>query len=105
MSKDLTDALRAMMEGNRPDKPVPMPSRGSAGAVKSAAALAKTGKDASGGVASPLTETDYADRTFHPEYEIYSSDGLFSLKIKPVASMTFLDANSETVVLNFKPKP
>lgn len=105
MSKDLTEALRAIMEGNGTEKPEPMPARGNVSKVKSSAALYKTGKDNSGGVASPLTETAYADRTFHPEYEIYSSDGLFTLKIKPVASMKFTDANSETVVINFQPKP
>lgn len=105
MSKDLTEALRAIMEGNGTDKPDPMAARGVVPKIKSSAALYKTGKDAGGGVASPLTETAYADRTFHPDYEIYSSDGLFTLKIKPVASMKFTDANSEIVVLNFKPKP
>ena len=104
MSKDLTEALRAIVEAEGLEKPVPMPVRGNASKSKSAAALYKTGKDTGGGVASPLTETAYADRTFHAEYEIYSSDGLFSLKIKPVASMKFLDANSETVILNFKAK-
>lgn len=105
MSKDLTEALRAIMEAEGTEKPVPMPPRGNAGKAKSAAALYKIGKDGGGGgVASPLTESAYADRTFHPEYEIYSSDGLFSLKIKPVASMKFTDANNEIVIINLKAK-
>lgn len=104
MSKDLTDALRDIMIREGTEKPDPMPVRGGTSTSKSAAPLFKIGKENGGGVASPLTETAYADRTFHTEYEIYSSDGLFSLKIKPVASMKFIDANSETVILNFKAK-
>jgi hypothetical protein len=50
-----------------------------------------------GGIASPRTEV-LADRTYHPEYPVYSSDGLYVIVWQDIASVKFLDADSvETV--------
>ncbi len=57
------------------------------------------------GIAGPLAETAYADRTWHPEKTVASSDGLFSLRIKPIKSMKFADANGSAVEMTFKSPP
>lgn len=103
MSKDLTDALRALMEGNASTNVVPaLKPRGAAPAVTSAAPLPGAAKGSGGGIASPLDETAYADRTWHAEKIVASTDGLFSLRIKPVASVKFKDAALADVVIQFK---
>lgn len=51
-----------------------------------------------GGIASPLTEVDFALREYHEE-GIRSSDGLFTLP--SIKKMVMRDANNEQVVLMF----
>lgn len=51
-----------------------------------------------GGIASPLTES--AAREYHPAQVVYSSDGLFALKITPLKKITFTDADSAEAVFN-----
>ncbi|MGF6694751.1 hypothetical protein M2318_004840 [Metapseudomonas resinovorans] len=46
-----------------------------------------------GGIASPLTETTYAARTFWPETILQSTDGLLSFKVKPIKEITQTDDN------------
>ncbi|MGF6692649.1 hypothetical protein M2318_002721 [Metapseudomonas resinovorans] len=46
-----------------------------------------------GGIASPLTETVYAARTFWPEAILQSTDGLLSFKVKPIKEITQTDDN------------
>lgn len=53
-----------------------------------------------GGIASPLTETDNS-RTYHPPQVVTSSDGVFTFYVEPVASATFVDGDTNTVVFNF----
>lgn len=53
------------------------------------------GSSASGtgsGIASPLTETAYSARTFHPNVTLTSSDGIFMMVIKPVKQIKMRDA-------------
>lgn len=57
------------------------------------------------GIASPLTEIDYADRQWHPEIAVASSDGVFALMIEPIKQVTFQDAQSKTAVVIFQPPP
>lgn len=58
-------------------------------------------KGSGGGIASPLTETSYAARTYHDDdISLPSSDGLFTLVIKPVKSMKFKDADGAAVIIN-----
>ena len=54
------------------------------------------------GIASPLTEGDYSARTWHPERTVSSSEGLFVLVIKPVATMSFTDANNRPLVISYR---
>lgn len=101
-SKDLTEALHKLTLAARgeSDGPPAMKARGSAPEVKSAALLA--GSSGDGGIASPLVETSYAARTFHSTVNIPSTDGLFTLKIKPVKEVFFLDASGKSVTIEFK---
>lgn len=77
--------------------------------VSSIAAASGVGKPASaadgGSIASPLTETAYADRTFWTQKTLLSSDGIFVLKWTPIKSVKFTDANSSEVVMNYKDAP
>lgn len=100
-SKDLTDALHKLTLAAQAgeDGPPAMKARGAAPAVKSAALI---GGGATGGIDSPLIETLYADRTFHATVNVPSTDGLFTLKIKPVKEISFLDKAGRPVKIEFK---
>ena len=104
MAKDLTQALAAASEAaqtSREDKRLPesrelppIPARSGTGSPLA------TGSG--GGIASPLTETAYSARLFHPEVTLISTDGFLSFKIKPVKEITFTDANAAVVKIIFK---
>ena len=100
-AKDLTEALDKLMKAgaNAPAEAPSMKARGAAPEVKASALLGGSG---SGGIASPLVETAYANRTFHSTVNITSTDGLFTLKIKPVKEIKFLDSNLRPVTIEFK---
>jgi len=53
------------------------------------------------GIASPLTETAYTDRQYHPDQTLLSTDGLLSFKVKPLKQLTQKDANDAEVVQIF----
>ena len=100
-AKDLTDALDKLIKGGSvaPAEAPAMKTRGAAPEVKASALLGGSG---SGGIASPLVETAYANRTFHSTVNITSTDGLFTLKTKPVKEIKFLDSNLRPVTIEFK---
>ena len=99
-AKDLTEALDKLIRPAPTRPPAPsMKARGAAPKVKASALLGGSG---SGGIASPLVETAYANRTFHSTVNITSTDGLFTLKIKPVKEIKFLDSNRRPVTIEFK---
>ncbi len=100
-SKDLTEALNklTMQAQGQPSAIPEMKDRGAAPAVTASALLGGSG---SGGIASPLVEKAYANRTFHATVNIKSTDGLFTLKIKPVKEIKFLDSNLRPVTIEFK---
>jgi hypothetical protein len=105
MAKDLTAALHALTEQaqgqtSRVDKALPEAMAASAIPARSGAAGPKSA--AGSGIASPLVETDYAERTFHPERNLRTTDGLFVLKIKPVKAVRFKDANQAPLTIEFK---
>lgn len=103
-AKDLTDTLdrltrEASGQTSREDtalpasKPVaPIPER-----------VGKAGPDAGGGsgsgsgIASPLTEGNYAQRSWYPLRTLYSTDGLFPLRVRLPSSIKFTDANAKPV--------
>lgn len=61
------------------------------------AAPTKTGTTA--GIASPLTEPDYDQREYYDTELKTSSDGLFTLPIKPIKKLVLQDANKAAVVI------
>lgn len=62
---------------------------------------APAAKGTGGGIASPLTETSYAAREFHPARYLSSSDGLFVWQFEPPKKIVMTDANDEPVVQIF----
>lgn len=105
MSKDLTDALRDLMEQNVANVVEAPKERGAAPAVRAAALVPSAPAAASSGgagIASPLTETTYASRTFHSSFVLSSPDGFLNLMIHPVDTINFTDANGESVAIKFK---
>lgn len=103
MSKDLTEALRAIMESSPPAAPYAPKERGSAPKEKSAAALPSVKKGSGGGIASPLVETAYADRLYWPDVNLTSTDGMITFVVQGgVKEISFLDANSASVVMQYK---
>jgi hypothetical protein len=99
MSKGLTDAIRRLTE-NPGLEPLPMPQpRGAAPRVVAAAtppsvAVAPEG----GGIASPLNETA---RTYYAERTVTTTDGLLTVRVRPIQTMSFADANGDPVAFNF----
>ena len=62
---------------------------------------APAAKGAGGGIASPLTETSYAAREYHPARYLSSSDGLFVWQFEPPKKIVMADANDEEVIQLF----
>lgn len=101
MSKDLTEALRALTENAPAPEPYEPKARGLAPKVKSAAALTLSGSS-DGGIASPLTETAHADRTYHAQTILTTTDGFLSIVLRPINKVKFTDANGATVEMIYK---
>lgn len=102
MSKDLVIALRALVGAPVGDEYRIIPqARGSArrvvAASKPIAAPVTATEGGGGSISSPLTETG---RTYHPERTVMSTDGFFGLRVTPCASISFTDANGDTVLFN-----
>lgn len=67
---------------------------------------AKTGlSDSKAGIASPLSESDYDARAWHPEKTLVSTDGIFTFKVRFLQSIALTDANGRDVVMEFQDKP
>ena len=67
---------------------------------------ARTDTSGGQGIASPLTETAYADRTWHAAvHTLTSTDGLFTIEYSCQESLTMTDANNSQVVLQFDDAP
>lgn len=102
MSKDLVSALRALVGATAGDEYRTTPqARGVARRVvassKPIAAPVTATESGGGSISSPLTETA---RTYHPEQTVMSSDGIFSIRVKAVATISFVDTASSPVVFN-----
>lgn len=105
--KSLTE-LVSMLAGNgggavgnkvlpKPKVATPIPSRTGESGPKVNEKRATTG-----GVASPLVETDFNSREWHPESTITSTDGIFTLKVKRAKKINFTDASGAPVEIEFK---
>jgi hypothetical protein len=55
-----------------------------------------------GGIASPLTETAFEDRTFHPDEIMTTSDGIFTASLRRTKKVTFTDDNDDSVAIILK---
>lgn len=57
------------------------------------------------GILSPLTETQFADRTYQTDTQVImvSTDGLFIMEVKPIKSINFTDDGGQDVQLVFQP--
>lgn len=109
MPKNLNDSISALTSNSAGQtshaprvlppapQPAPIPARTGKSTPSSSSASA-------GGIASPLTETAYADREWHAEQTISSSDGMFNIRVKPIKTLKFTDANGAPVALEFAAK-
>lgn len=110
MPKNLNDSLRSLTSNSAGQtsyvdrvlppapQPAPIPARTGQSTPSSSSSAS------AGGIASPLTETAYADREWYAEQTIRSSDGMFNIRVKPIKTLKFTDANSAPVVLEFAAK-
>jgi hypothetical protein len=60
---------------------------------------------ASAGIASPLVEQDYAERTWHAAYDLTTTDGVFTFAVEDLAAIQLADANGQPVVIQFAAAP
>lgn len=107
MAKDLTAALDALSggySGSRQDTRLPsattlpdIPQRTGVAAPK-----ATSSGSGGGGIASPLVETAYADRLWFSERSVVSADGLFTMRVRPINTIKFADANANIVEIKYK---
>lgn len=106
MAKDLTAALARLTDEasgttSRMDKALPggvpapdIPARVGIGRPK----ISGSGS----GIASPLTETAFANRTHWANISITSTDGLITIVMAPIKQMSFTDANNVPLIIDYK---
>lgn len=58
-----------------------------------------------GGMASPLTEQDYALRTLHAARYLETSDGIFTFELMPPAKIVMTDADDVSHDFNYAAPP
>ena len=103
-SRDLTEALEQLTGTSRYGGQT-LPDAPARGAKPAQASSAKNlGSASGGGLASPLTETAYSAREWHPARYVTSSDGIFRLQIRAVKKISFTDAGGNSADLIFKDK-
>ena len=98
----MRDDMRALAESNRLDRTLEaLPVRGKQVAKRGTAvwsSAAPVDGGGGGGIASPLTETNYDSREYHDSVML-TSDFLVAIDIKPLKKLTMSDGNP--VVLNY----
>lgn len=100
----LVDNLNALVK--HPAKPRErLPAVGSPGALPGRGTGKPGGVGSGTGIASPLTEPDYATRTFHAAVTLTTTDGVFTLEIEPLATIDLLDRNSNPVRIEYAAPP
>lgn len=96
MSKDITEALRALTEKASASAVKQRPARGAA--PRSVSAAGMPGGSSGAGIASPLTETA---REYWPDQTVASTDGIFTLIVKPIKRVEFIDAAGNDAAMDF----
>ena len=108
MAKDLTAALEALSggySGSRQDTRLPTPATLPDIPERTGIAAPQVVSTGTGGIASPLVETAYADRLWFSERSVVSTDGLFTMRVRPINTIKFTDANSNAVKMQYKAAP
>ena len=103
--RKMRDDMRALAENNRLERTLPeLPVRGKQPAKRGSAVWTggAPSSGGGGGIASPLTETSFSDRTYYDNKYIFSGDFLMGLEIRAVKDIVMKDANQASVVLTFK---
>jgi len=94
-SKDLVGSLNALVNPRQRKTLKPVEPRGALRGKR--ANVPYTPPVTGGGIASPLTETDYAQREFHASRYFTTVDGIFVWQIDPPKKFAMRDANGEPV--------
>lgn len=103
VAKDVTEALDRLTrdasgQTSREDTALPASKPVAAIPPRVGQAGPDAGKGSGGtGIASPLTEGNYAQRSWYALRTLYSTDGLFPLRVRLPSSITFTDANAKVV--------
>jgi hypothetical protein len=99
MDKDLQEDLQKLQA--KPSGMARLPAAGNPDAIGPHTAFAASGGRSDAGIASPLTEAQYTDREWHPPRVIYSTDGLFSIRLRHIKTLKMADAADNEVVFEF----
>jgi len=101
--RKMRDDMRALAAQQRTEKTLPIiPVRGDTPAQRGRADwVAQSTGGGGGGIASPLTEQSYDQRTFHESSVFLSGEFLMGMEIKPVKDIIMTDADSQPVTLTF----
>lgn len=106
---DFFSAWKAMAYGSSTLKekklPAPEPVPAIPSRTGSSAPVPLPGTTGSGGIASPLTESSYAERVYYAAKNVTTTDGLFTMNVRHLQQISLLDANNAAVVMKFKDKP
>ena len=100
--RKMRDDMRALAENNRLERTLPvLPVRGKEPAKRGSAVWTggAPSSGGGGGIASPLTETNFFDREYY-EGVYLTGDFLTAVEINPLKKIIFKDADGNDVVLN-----
>lgn len=99
--KQLVTALNSLVKPVSRKELKPLEPRGALAGKRATAEYKAPATGTGGGIASPLTEANYAAREYHPtRYEV-SSDGLYVREVKPIKKVVLTDANAAEVQMIF----
>ena len=100
----LVDNLNALVK--HPAKPRErLQPVGAPGVLAGRGTARRVGVGTGAGIASPLTEPDYAAREYHATVTLPTTDGVFTIEIEPLAAIELTDANSAPVRIEYAAPP
>lgn len=100
----MRDDMRALSESDADKKTLPaLPVRGTTPSIRGLSSWTATPSQfgGGGGVASPLTEEVFEDRTYHSNTYLLSGDFLMAMEITPVKDIKMKDADNREIILSF----
>lgn len=102
MDQSLVTDLRSLIKPAQEKRQLPaLESRGADPGLRGTGTYKEKASSVAG-IASPLQEQDAATRAYFDSQLIESSDGLFTLRIRPLERLDMRDANGDEVVFRFK---